>query len=124
MMSLKRTLPALLLVVCCGCQMNLLKSALTVQPGKQFELGGNQRGAFAVQARNVGNVPVTLAERRADGQVVWLGTFRPGDAQTIRFSAGSAALVRNTAPSPAQLMLVVTGAKDGLSMAERTPQTP
>ncbi|CCG98224.1 hypothetical protein FAES_0210 [Fibrella aestuarina BUZ 2] len=104
--------------------MNLLKSALTVQPGKQFELGGNQRGAFAVQARNVGNVPVTLAERRADGQVVWLGTFRPGDAQTIRFSAGSAALVRNTAPSPAQLMLVVTGAKDGLSMAERTPQTP
>lgn len=97
---------------------NTLTSALTVQPGKQFELGGNQRGAFTVQVRNVGDVPVTISERRADGQRVTRGTFRPGDGQTVQFSSGSAALVDNASDKPARLDLVVTGDTANLSMKE------
>ncbi|MFD2571058.1 hypothetical protein ACFSUS_10465 [Spirosoma soli] len=112
-------------VLCIGitaCNRSVLNSALTVQPGKQFRLGGNQKGAFTVQVKNVGNVPVTISERRVDGQEVTLGTFRPGDGQTVRFSAGSAALVDNASKQSAQLNLVVTGDKDGLSMGEVNKQ--
>lgn len=110
----------LLATTLAGCSANVVHSALTVQPGRQFELGGNQKGAFRVQARNVGNVPVSLTERRADGRTVALGTFAPGSGQTIRFAAGSAALVGNASTRPAQLKLVVTGDNKGLIMAEHT----
>lgn len=104
-----------------GCNRSVLQSALIVQPGKQFELGGNQQGAFTIKARNVGDVAVELSERRADGQTVALGRFAPGDRQTIRFAAGSAALVDNSTAKAAQLNLTVTGDKN-LSMRERTPR--
>lgn len=103
-----------------ACNRSVLNSALTVQPGKQFKLGGNQKGAFTVQVRNVGNVPVTISERRANGQEITLGTFQPRAKQTVRFSAGSAALVDNASNQSAQLNLVVTGDKENLSMGEST----
>lgn len=96
---------------------NALTSALTVQPGKQFELGGNQNGAFTVQAKNVGDVAVTISERRAGGQRLPFGTFRPGAQQTLRFSSGSTAIIDNPSDKPARLDLVVTG-DTNLSMKE------
>lgn len=98
-----------------GC--SRLVSDLTVQPGKQFRLGGNQNGDFTVQLRNNGQVPVTVSEQPADGMPVVLGTFRPGEGKTVRFAAGSAALVDNATNKPARLTLVVTGDK-GLNMTE------
>lgn len=111
----------LVLLVLTSCANSVLQSALTVQPGRQFQLGGNQRGAFTVQATNKGGVPVTLSERRADGQTVALGTFGAGDRQTIRFAAGSAVLIDNRSAQPAQLNLTVTGDKGNLIMREKIP---
>jgi hypothetical protein len=105
-----------------GC--STLHSDLTVQPGRQFVLGGNQKGAFLVKARNTGRVTVSLSERRASGQTVELGQFAPGDAQTVRFAAGSAVLIDNRADQSARLDLTVTGDKDNLTMQERTSQNP
>lgn len=107
-------------LMACSNAFNALHSDLTVQPGKQFELGGNQTGAFTVRVRNVGRVPVTILERRADGQQVTRGTFQPGDGQTVRFLAGSAALVANATAQSARLDLTVTG-DTNLSMKE-TPK--
>ena len=99
---------------------SVLKSDLTVQPGKQFELGGNQNGAFTVQVENKGKVPVTITELKAGGEKISLGVFAPGAQQTIKFSSGSAALVDNASDKPARLTLVVSGDKS-LSMTERNP---
>ena len=101
-----------------ACSMNVLHSDLTVQAGNQFELGGNQQGAFVVQVKNVGVVPVTISERQADGQQPIRGTFQPGDAQTVRFSPGSAAIVDNQSGQSARLDLVVTGDNGNLRMQE------
>lgn len=95
-----------------------LKSDLTVQPGKRFELGGNRNGSFTVQLINKGDVPVTVTERKANGQRLALGVFGPGDQQTVRFSPGSAALIDNASAKPARLFLTVSGDKD-LSMSEQ-----
>lgn len=97
---------------------SLLKSDLTVQPGKQFELGGNQNGAFTVQVENTGKVPVTITELKTGGQKIALGVFVPGAQQTIKFSSGSAALIDNGSDKSARLTLVVSGDKN-LSMTER-----
>lgn len=112
-----------LLISSQGCR-STLQSDLTVQPGKQFVLGGNQPGAFNVRASNKGQVPVTLSERRANGQLVSLGRFAPDQVQTIRFAAGSAALVDNPSDQAARLDLTVTGDKENLTMQERTPKNP
>lgn len=107
------------LLAFCLSSCSTLKSDLTVQPGTRFELGGNRNGSFTVQLRNRGDVPVTITERKANGQRVELGLFSPGDQQTVRFSAGSAALIDNATARPARLLLTVTGDK-GLSMSQRS----
>ncbi len=112
------------LLVSCTGNLGVLRSDLTVQAGKQFVLGGNQKGAFTVQARNTGQVPVMLSERRADGQTVALGQFGSGSAQTLRLAAGSAVLVDNRSEQSARLDLTVTGDNDNLTMQERTPENP
>ena len=116
------TLLILLLVTLVDCSRSALHSDLTVQPGKQFVLGGNQKGAFNVQASNKGQVSVTLSERRADGKIISLGEFVPGNKQTIRFGAGSAVLVDNRSDKSARLDLTVTGDKENLTMQERNPE--
>ena len=98
-----------------GC--SRLISDLTVRPGKQFRLGGNQNGAFTMQLKNTGQVPVTVSEQPSYGEALVLGTFRPGQGKTVRFAAGSAALVDNATNKSARLTLVVTGDKE-LSMTE------
>ncbi|WP_373513498.1 hypothetical protein [Persicitalea sp.] len=116
---MKRYLLYITLTLLSAC--STLKSDLTVQPGKQFRLGGNQNGAFTVQLKNTGQVPVTVSEQPATGQSVVLGTFRPGEGKTVRFAAGSAALVDNATDKSARLYLVVTGDKN-LSMKEISRQ--
>lgn len=105
-----------LLAFCISC--STLKSDLTVQPGTQFELGGNRNGSFTVQLKNTGDVPVTITERKANGQPVTLGVFYPGARQTVPFSSGSTALIANSTTKPARLFLVVSGDTD-LSMREQ-----
>ena len=102
-----------------SCNRNILNSLTTISPGKQFELGGNQRGAFKAHLENVGTVPVTISERLTDGKSINRGLFQPGDRQTVQFAAGSAVLVDNASPQSAQLRLVITGDKD-LSMREHS----
>ncbi len=106
----------LLLAFCISC--STLKSDLTVQPGTRFELGGNRNGSFTVQLKNTGDVPVSVTERKANGQQVTLGVFNPGARQKVPFSSGSTALIANAAARPAHLVLVVSGDTD-LNMKEQ-----
>ena len=102
-----------------GCSHSVLNSLTTISPGKQFELGGNQKGAFKAQLENVGPVPVTISERFPDGKSINRGLFQPGDRKTVQFAAESAVLVDNPSPQSAQLRLVITGDKN-LSMREQS----
>lgn len=106
------TLLLVLATVLLATSCNRLGSLTTIQTGKQFELGGNPHGAFTARLQNVGDVPVTITERRIDGQRLDRGKFEPGDQQTVRFAPGSAVLIDNAAGQPAQLHLVITGDKN------------
>ncbi len=93
-------------------------SSLTyIEPGEQFALGGNQRGAFVVKARNRGPVPVRVAERLAAGNTLERAQLAPGQTLTLRFGAGSTALVRNGSPRRAELSFKLSGdVRQGLGM--------
>lgn len=91
-------------------------SLTLIDAGKQFVLGGQQRGAFRVAAHNVGPVPVSVAERRADGAVQERGRLAPGQRAELAFEAGSAALVRNSGEQQARLDFRITGRTSGLGM--------
>jgi hypothetical protein len=110
----RKTCTHLLLAVlaCCTISCSTLKSDLTIQPSKQFILGGNQHGAFTVNLRNVGNVFVTVTERKESGDPESLGQFAPGEQKILRFSRRTAVLINNAASQPARLFLVVSGDKD------------
>jgi hypothetical protein len=87
-----------------------LTSDLFIEPGKQFALGGGQPGAFKVEARNVGNVPVEIKERPRGGGIFGKTTLAPGARGTLRFMAGSKALLLNpSGVQAAHLNLKVTG---------------
>ena len=93
-----------------------ITSQTTIEAGKQFVLGGGQRGAFRVAAHNVGPVPVSMAERRADGAVQERGRLEPGQRVVLPFEAGSAALVRNLGERQAVLDFRITGSTSSLGM--------
>ena len=86
-----------------------ITSVTTIEVGKQFVLGGQQRGAFRVSARNTGPVPVSVAERRPNGTVQERGRLEPGGRAELAFGAGSAALVRNLGARPAELSVKIKG---------------
>ncbi|GAB2952053.1 hypothetical protein GCM10027048_16370 [Hymenobacter coalescens] len=89
-----------------------LHSDLLLEPGKQFVLGGQQPGAFRVQARNVGPVAVEVQERLANGVQRGKGVLRPGQRSVLLFSPGAAAVLRNPAATAARLRLRVSGSPD------------
>ena len=93
-----------------------ITSQTFIEAGKQFVLGGGQRGAFQVAAHNVGPVPVSVAERRPDGAILERGRLEPGQRAELAFEAGSAALVRNLGKQQAQLDFRITGRTSGLGM--------
>ncbi|UOQ70303.1 hypothetical protein [Hymenobacter cellulosilyticus] len=87
-----------------------LNSDLFIQPGKQFALGGGQPGAFRVVARNVGKVAVEFKERPRGGGIFGRATLQPGQAATLRYMAGSTAVLLNgSAQTTANVKLRVTG---------------
>jgi hypothetical protein len=97
-----------------------LKSETYIEPGKAFLLGGAQRGAFSVDARNSGSVPVTLFAER-EGRRDSITTLRPGESATADFPAMTMAVMRNQSGTrPATVRLRVTG-ETSLDMRYREP---
>ncbi|RSK29549.1 hypothetical protein [Hymenobacter metallilatus] len=86
-----------------------ITSNLFIEPGKQFALGGGQLGGFRVEARNVGKVPIEIKERPRGGGIFGKATLAPGARGTIRFMAGSTALLLNPSAQQANVYLKVTG---------------
>ncbi|QIX62987.1 hypothetical protein FY528_08390 [Hymenobacter lutimineralis] len=86
-----------------------ITSNLLIEPGKQFALGGGQLGAFRVVAHNVGKVPVEIKERPRGGGNFGKTTLAPGARGTLRFMAGSTALLLNPSAQQARLDLKITG---------------
>lgn len=86
-----------------------LTSDLLIPARQQFVLGGEQRGAFKVSARNVGKVPVQIRERQRNGGIFTKTTLAPGASGIVRFEAGSTALLLNPADEQARMYLKVTG---------------
>ncbi|WP_051719188.1 DoxX family protein [Hymenobacter sp. IS2118] len=101
-----------------------LRSDLTIEPGKQFSLGGGQRGPFKVVAKNKGTVSVDIKEQLSGGGLISKATLRPGQGGALRFAAGSAAVLLNPSAAIARLDLTVTGDFGNLRMAtEQLPKT-
>lgn len=84
-------------------------SQTVIEPGKQFVLGGSQRGSFRVAAHNVGPVAVSVAERGSDGTLTERGRLEPGARATLNFGRGAAALVRNLGQREAKLDFKISG---------------
>ncbi|SNC65856.1 Uncharacterized membrane protein YphA, DoxX/SURF4 family [Hymenobacter gelipurpurascens] len=99
----------LTLVSAIACWGGNLHSNLFIEPGKQFVLGGGQRGAFRVAAHNIGKVPVEFKERPAGGGIFGKATLAPGQKATLKFMAGSTAVLLNPSGQQANLDLTVTG---------------
>lgn len=86
-----------------------IHSSLLIEPGKQFILGGDQRGAFKVAAKNVGSVPVEIRERPKGGGTFGKVTLAPGQSGVLKFAAGSTAVLLNPSTTKANLDLTITG---------------
>lgn len=98
-----------LLLVATVCWAGSIRSDLFIEPGKQFLLGGDQPGAFKVAAHNKGAVPVTVKEQPRGGKLLAKATLAPGQRATLRFGAGSAAVLQNSSAQQANLDLLITG---------------
>ena len=86
-----------------------ITSQTVIDAGKQFVLGGSQRGAFRVAAHNVGPVLVSVAERAPNGTLTERGRLEPGGRATLDFGRGAAALVRNLGERQAKLDFKISG---------------
>ncbi|WP_210519355.1 hypothetical protein [Hymenobacter terricola] len=93
-----------------------IHSNLFIEAGKQFILGGDQRGAFKVAARNVGPVPVEIKERPRGGGIFGKTTLAPGQKGVLQFGAGSTAVLLNPSAEKANLDLTITGDTKQLGM--------
>lgn len=93
-------------VVCWGGN---LHSNLFIEPGKQFILGGGQPGAFRVAAHNIGKVPVEFKERPKGGGIFGKATLASGQKATLKFMAGSTAVLVNASAQQANVNLNVSG---------------
>ena len=86
-----------------------IHSVTFIPPNQQFILGGEQRGAFKVVANNIGPVPVEIRERPQGGSIFGKAVLEPGQKGTLRFLAGSTAVVLNPSRKEAKLDFVITG---------------
>ena len=64
-----------------------ITSQTVIDAGKQFVLGGSQRGAFRVAAHSVGPVPVSVVERAPNGTLTERGRLEPGGRATLDWLA-------------------------------------
>ncbi|GAA3929976.1 hypothetical protein [Hymenobacter algoricola] len=86
-----------------------IRSGLVIEPGKQFVLGGGQPGSFKVEAHNVGKVSVEIKERPRDGGIFGKTTLAPGARGTLRFMAGSTAVLLNPSTQQVKVDLKISG---------------
>ena len=93
-----------------------IHSNLFIEPGKQFILGGDQRGAFKVAGKNIGTVPVEIRERPQGGGEFGKVTLAPGQSGVLKFAAGSTAVLLNPSAVQANLDLTITGDTKRLGM--------
>ncbi|MGI4874272.1 MAG: hypothetical protein ACRYFX_24195 [Janthinobacterium lividum] len=93
-----------------------IHSHLFIVSGKQFLLGGNQRGAFTVRGKNVGRVTVEIQEQPRTGPAVYRGTLAPGEQAQVAFADSSTAVLINRGGWRAVLDLDVTGDTGNLRM--------
>lgn len=100
-------LTATLVCLATGC--GAINSNLQIEPGNQFVLGGGSRGAFVVDAHNVGPTTVTISQRAISGQDTSVGTLAPGQTSQLRFPAGTAAVLQNDSSDTARLQLKIQG---------------
>lgn len=99
----------LALVLLAAAPAGPIHSDLFIEPGKQFILGGGQRGAFRVAAKNVGPVPVEIKERPRGGGIFGKAALAPGQRAVLHFAAGSTAVLLNPGTAKANLDLTITG---------------
>jgi uncharacterized membrane protein YphA (DoxX/SURF4 family) len=104
------------LLLATTCWAGGIRSDLLIEPGKQFVLGGGQRGAFKVVAHNKGKVAVEFRERPRGGGIFGKATLAPGKRATLSFLPGSAALLLNPSAQTANLDLRVSGDTGALRM--------
>jgi hypothetical protein len=99
-------------------QAGTINSDLQIEPGQTFELGGGQKGSFAVTGRNTGPVAVVVySYKDGDPSQVERGTVAPGGSVNAQFGPGQQALLRNTSSMEmARLKLKVTGDTSSLGM--------
>lgn len=94
-----------------------INSQLQIEAGQTFELGGGQKGGFAVTGRNTGPVAVVVLGKAPGKAATARGTVAPGGAVDARFAPGEMALLRNTSGRQmARLKLKVTGDTAALGM--------
>lgn len=99
----------LLLTNCRSSVGSFVGSVTTIPPGREFELGNNQHGAFVAQVRNTGAVPVTVSQRQPNGLTTSLGQLKPRDYQKLQFGTGTTAVFGNASAQSAELSLSLSG---------------
>ena len=87
-----------------------------IPPGQTFLLGGGQPGAFRVQGRNIGTVPVTIRSE-LNGAISFVATIAPGQSVDTQFQKGQMAQFENTSKKEtARVSLRLTQDVSGLAM--------
>jgi hypothetical protein len=109
------------LLACSPAGLNGLRSQVSIEAGKQFELGGRQLLGFRVAAHNVGPVAVEIKERAADGRVMSVGLLQPGQQTKAVFGMGSQAILVNLGARQAKIDVDITNGS-GLGMGYAAAQ--
>ncbi len=110
------------LLACSSSGFNGLRSQVSIEVGKQFELGGKQLLGFRVEAHNVGPVAVEIKERTANGRVMSVGLLQPGQQTKAVFGMGSQAILVNLGPREAKIDVNISnGAGLGMGYAAAPP---
>ena len=104
-----RLLALLVLPLLAARPVGNIHSATLIPSGQQFVLGGGQPGAFRVSAQNTGPVPVEIRERPQGGGIFGKAVLAPGQQETLRFLAGSTAVLLNPSRRQARLKLIIGG---------------
>ena len=113
------------LLACSPLGPNGLRSQVSIEVGKQFELGGAQLLGFRMEAHNVGPVAVEIKERTTSGRVTSLGLLRPGQQTKAAFGMGSKAIVVNLGQREAKIDVNISnGAGLGMGYAAAPPSGP
>jgi len=93
----------------------VIRSNVGVPARQEFVLGDNGHGAFKVEAKNTGDVPVEVSERYRNGSSSEGQVLQPGEEAILRFAANSAAILRNDNDQDALVKVKITG-DTGLNM--------